>query len=352
MTTVLCYKEDSSHPMSKQIKKKSSLSLSSRKTLPNQNNTNSIEEKTTKTTLSASSFTEFGYDDAFFDTNTVTKATKATTPTKQKKQPKSKATKTRMPSLSTSPALQQDEGRVLRLNKEGLRGEVPWKKWSLISEKGKFSVYHEFHGAKVQSIQRASVQGCGSENMLVSKFRFLHKVERTNLEGFQAVYIDGVKMEQTYYVLIEVEAAKKVSERVHVANIIKLQIGTPKKKAFLGCYVESVNVKKNTFMGIVLGGSQDFLENSNFCSVFLPPILRVVSGSRIKRKSKNSKTIEILTNNIISVSPFSMRTLGKQNSSRQQWFQTTESSTEQAMCNWSKAIVIVQRSSDAQPKNL
>ena len=252
-------------------------------------------------------------------------------------------------STSSSSKVEDSDQSILRLNIQGLRGEVPWTKWSFIDGKGKFSVYHEVSNVKHQSILHTSIDGTGCKAIKMTRFQFLGTVEGTvpiGEEAYRSVFVDGIKTE-AYRVKIEA----KFDSKVNVGDIVTVLLDQSQYRSPLRCYVEFISSGKQSMKGILLGGSKEKLQKCSSSSsgdgtLFLNPVLEMSSS-----KSAKAKTIKVLTHRIISVAPFSMRMLGKEDSDRYKWFQQTESSATQAVCDWSKAIVIVARSEEKNSNN-
>ena len=254
-------------------------------------------------------------------------------------------------STSSSSKVEDSDQSILRLNIQGLRGEVPWTKWSFINGKGKFSVYHEVSNVKHQSILHTSIDGTGCKAIKMTRFQFLGTVEGTvpiGEEAYRSVFVDGIKTE-AYRVKIEA----KFDSKVNVGDIVTVLLDQSQYRSPLRCYVEFISSGKKSMKGILLGGSKEKLQKCSSSSsssgdgtLFLNPVLEMSSS-----KSAKAKTIKVLTHRIISVAPFSMRMLGNEDSDRYKWFQQTESSATQAVCDWSKAIVIVARSEEKNSNN-
>ena len=246
------------------------------------------------------------------------------------------------PSLSSQPL---SDPTVLQLKKDGLWGEVPWKSKTSTDKDDDtlFAIYHEIKGNKMSAASHARFEGVGCQSIPMTLFRALGKVGELSSEKYRVVHVDGIATEAH---LVSIQA--QFEGKVHAGDMVTLSIIVATQQCSLRCYVESVDSNHRSFKGYVLGGSSDLTNASPSGTIFLRPTLEFTTRGDDEQNSAEAEAeaeagsiIDIATDNVVSVAPFSFRLLGPTTSNRHQWYQQTEGRTVEAVCDWSKAIMIV-----------
>ena len=244
------------------------------------------------------------------------------------------------PSISSQPL---SDPTVLQLKRDGLWGEVPWKNKTSTdtNDDTLFAIYHEIKGNKISAASNARLEGVGCQSLAMTLFRALGKVGELSSEKYRVVHVDGIATEAY---LVNVQA--QLEGKVHAGDMVTLSIIVATQQCSLRCYVESVDSNHRSFKGYVLGGSSDLMNASPSGTIFLRPTLEFTTRGDDEQNSAEAEAeagsiINVATDNVVSVAPFSWRFLGLRDSNRHQWYQQTEGRTVEAVCDWSKAIIIV-----------
>ena len=89
---------------------------------------------------------------------------------------------------------------ILRLNPNGLRGEVKWTKWLPISSKVNYSIFHEFKDKTSSQMIYSNINGIGCKLIQIKKLQAIGSLDTLLNSRYKAVYVDGVKQNNVYFI--------------------------------------------------------------------------------------------------------------------------------------------------------